>query len=126
MKTMIHPSREDLSVVNVLEALASPVRLRILERLSAGEELTCSTVLPEVPPSSASHHWRVLREAGVLLARREGRIVLHTLRREDLDGRFPGLLDAVLTAARGLDTRGDHLVHTAADYPHPGPNPPQV
>lgn len=98
---MTHPSRDELSVVAVLEALASPVRLRILERLAAGEALTCGSVLPDVPASSASHHWRVLREAGVLFARREGRVVLHTLRRDDLDDRFPGLLDAVLAAARG-------------------------
>ncbi len=111
---MTHPGREELSVVAVLEALASPVRLRILERLAAGEALTCSTVLPDVPPSSASHHWRVLREAGVLYAQREGRIILHTLRRDDLDGRFPGLLDAVLAATRGFDPHGADRVHAAA------------
>lgn len=123
---MTHPNREDLSVVAVLEALASPVRLRILERLAAGEALTCSTVLPDVPPSSASHHWRVLREAGVLFARREGRIILHTLRRDDLDGRFPGLLDAVLMAARDIDPHGGDRVHSAARQSSPtsGPNGP--
>ncbi|GAA4697734.1 helix-turn-helix domain-containing protein [Promicromonospora umidemergens] len=82
----------------VLEALSHPVRLQILRRLAGGEELTCGTVLPDVPPSSASHHWRVLRASGVLFARRDGRVILHTLRRDDLDARFPGLLDAVLAA----------------------------
>ena len=55
-------------------------------------------MLPDVPPSSATHHWRVLRESGVLFARRDGRVIVHSLRREDLDATFPGLLDAVLAA----------------------------
>ncbi|MFI6232661.1 ArsR/SmtB family transcription factor [Micromonospora sp. NPDC050784] len=98
MKGFVHPGREDLRIDSVLEALANPIRLRIVKRLAGGEELTCSTTLPDVSPSTASHHWRVLREGGVLWARREGRIILHTLRREDLDARFPGLLDSVLAA----------------------------
>ena len=109
MRALSHPDRSQLRIGPVLEALASPVRLRIVRRLAAGEELTCGTVLPDVPASSASHHWRVLREGGILHARREGRIILHTLRREDLDARFPGLLDVVLTA---LDAEQDHGMAT--------------
>ncbi|MEV4179405.1 helix-turn-helix domain-containing protein [Nonomuraea sp. NPDC049709] len=104
MRALTHPDRSQLHIETVLEALANPVRLRIVRRLAAGEELTCGTVLPDVPASSASHHWRVLRDSGVLRARREGRIILHTLRRDDLDARFPGLLDVVLTA---LDAEPD-------------------
>lgn len=96
--TLDHPDRAQLRVESVLEALSHPLRLQILRRLASGEELTCGTVLPDVAPSSASHHWRVLRESGVLFARRDGRVILHTLRRDDLDARFPGLLDAVLAA----------------------------
>ncbi|CAA9423633.1 MAG: Transcriptional regulator, ArsR family [uncultured Quadrisphaera sp.] len=105
MQTLTHPTPEQLRLEAVLDALASPVRLRIVGRLAQGAELTCGTVLPDVPPSSASHHWRVLRESGVLFARREGRVIVHSLRRDDLDGRFPGLLDAVLSAlpARAAD-----------------------
>ncbi|BCL25407.1 ArsR/SmtB family transcription factor [Streptomyces aurantiacus] len=98
MKSLTHPAREDLLIQSVLDALANPIRLRIVKRLAGGEELTCSTVLPEVSASTASRHWQVLRESGILWARREGRIILHTLRREDLDFRFPGLLDCVLAA----------------------------
>lgn len=100
MKPLTHPAREDLRIEAVLDALANPTRLKIVERLAGGEALTCSTVLPEVSPSTASRHWQVLREAGVLWARREGRIILHSLRRDDLDARFPGLLDSVLAAVR--------------------------
>lgn len=98
MRSLTHPDRAQLDIGTVLEALANPVRLRIVGRLASGEELTCGTVLPDVPASSATHHWRVLRESGVLHARREGRIILHTLRRNDLNARFPGLLEAVLAA----------------------------
>lgn len=100
MKALTHPSRADLRIESVLDAMANPTRLRIIERLADGEELTCSTTLPDVSPSTASRHWNVLREAGILRARREGRIILHSLRRDDLDQRFPGLLDSVLRAVR--------------------------
>ncbi|WP_406058394.1 ArsR/SmtB family transcription factor [Micromonospora sp. NBC_00860] len=98
MRTLTHPDRDQLRLEGVLDALANPVRLQIIQRLAEGEELTCGTVLPDVPASSATHHWRVLRESGVLFARRQGRVIVHSLRRDDLDARFPGLLDAVLAA----------------------------
>lgn len=98
MKQLHHPTVDQLRIESVLEALANPLRLRIVRRLANGEELTCGTVLPDVSKSAASHHWRVLREGGVLHARREGRTILHALRRDDLDARFPGLLDSVLAA----------------------------
>lgn len=96
MQALTHPNRADLTIESVFEALANPVRLRIVRRLASGEELTCSTVLPDVPASSATHHWRVLRNSGVLHARRQGRLILHTLRRDDLDARFPGLVDVIM------------------------------
>ncbi|TQM14657.1 ArsR/SmtB family transcription factor [Pseudonocardia kunmingensis] len=98
MQTLSHPTREQIRFESVLDALAHPVRLRVVRRLADGEELTCGTTLPDVPKSAASHHWRILRESGVLHARREGRTILHTLRREDLDARFPGLLEVVRNA----------------------------
>ena len=48
--------------------------------------------------STLTHHFRVLREAGVISQEVAGTSKLNTLRREDLDARFPGLLDAVLVA----------------------------
>ena len=51
--------------------------------------------------STCTHHFRVLREAGVIRQRVEGTTRLNSLRREDLDSRFPGLLDSVLQAAAG-------------------------
>ncbi|WP_459644509.1 ArsR/SmtB family transcription factor [Kineococcus sp. NUM-3379] len=100
MQELPHPSREQIRIEGVLEALANPLRLRVVQRLAEFGELTCATALPDVTPSTASRHWRVLRESGVLHARREGRRVLMSLRRDDLDVRFPGLLDCVLAAGR--------------------------
>ena len=87
-------------MTGVLGALASPLRLDVVRRLADGEELTCGTALPGTSKSTASHHWKVLRRAGVLQQSREGRVVHMSLRRGDLDARFPGLLDAVLTPDR--------------------------
>ncbi|MGI5325102.1 hypothetical protein [Actinomadura nitritigenes] len=47
-----------------------------------------------------THHWRVLRDSGVIFQEPSGRENLLTLRRDDLDARYPGLLDAVLAGAR--------------------------
>jgi DNA-binding transcriptional ArsR family regulator len=71
--------------------------LRIEDVLAASnDELTCQEILPDMTKSSASHHWRLLRESGIVEQRREGRYLFLRLRRADLDSRFPGLLDAVI------------------------------
>ncbi|MFF3270966.1 ArsR/SmtB family transcription factor [Streptomyces chrestomyceticus] len=101
MAVLSHPDRAELRIADVLEAFAHPIRLRIVHRLAHGAERSCGELLPEVSKSTASHHWRVLRESGVLHQRREGRRLVMHLRREDLEARFPGLLDVVLAAAGG-------------------------
>ncbi|GEB52515.1 MULTISPECIES: ArsR/SmtB family transcription factor [Streptomyces] len=90
------PAREALRIDEVLIALGHPVRLRVVRTLADGREMACRDILPDMTKSSASHHWKVLRESGVIHQRREGRCLRTTLRRDDLDARFPGLLDAVV------------------------------
>jgi DNA-binding transcriptional ArsR family regulator len=89
--------------VDVLQALADPVRLEMV-RILAGtdEEISCGHIPLPVGKSTSSHHFRVLREAGVLRGRQEGTRRYYRLRRDDLDARFPGLLDSVLKAADAL------------------------
>ena len=94
-----HPAPHELALSDVLHALSDPMRLRIVAALSAGEERTCKSFDLPVVKSTCTHHFRVLREAGVIRQRLEGTTRLNTLRREDLDTRVPGLLDAVLSAA---------------------------
>jgi DNA-binding transcriptional ArsR family regulator len=91
-----HPALEQIELAAVLHALSDPMRLRIVECLSTGEARTCKSFELPVTKSTCTHHFRVLREAGVIHQRLEGTTRLNTLRRDELEQRFPGLLDAVL------------------------------
>ena len=95
-----HPCRAELELSAVLHALSDPVRLRIVAELARGEgECTCGSFELPVTKSTCTHHFKVLREAGVTHTRADGTRRLVSLRRDALDARFPGLLDAVLAAA---------------------------
>jgi DNA-binding transcriptional ArsR family regulator len=95
------PERDALLLPDVLYALSDPTRLRIVVALADGDERPCGAGAPaSVPKSTLAHHFKVLRETGVLATRAEGTQSFNSLRRADLDARFPGLLDAVLRAAR--------------------------
>lgn len=84
-------------MTGVLYALSDPARLEIVKGLQDGRETLCGQFGSHTK-STMSHHFRVLREAGLTWTRTEGRHRFISLRREDLDARFPGLLDAVLEA----------------------------
>jgi DNA-binding transcriptional ArsR family regulator len=95
-----HPTREQLDLSAVLHALSDPVRLTIVAELArGGHEYTCGSFELPVTKSTCTHHFKVLREAGVIKQRHKGTTRLNTLRREDLDARFPRLLDTILSAA---------------------------
>ena len=96
---LTHPSSNELTLAAVMAALSDPVRVTIVRSLAAQGECACGTLELGVSPATRSHHFRVLREAGITLTRAEGTHRYVSLRRDDLDERFPGLLDAVLTAA---------------------------
>jgi DNA-binding transcriptional ArsR family regulator len=103
----LHPTREQLRLEDVLAALGHPVRMTIVRALASGEEKYCGEIETSAPKSTLTHHWRVLRESGVIHLRHSGRRNYLTLRREDLDARFPGLLDVVFNseAATGRSRR---------------------
>jgi DNA-binding transcriptional ArsR family regulator len=96
MREPHHPSCQELELSDVLHALSDPARLEIARRLAAGDEWSCSSFELGLSKATLSHHFRVLREAGVVHTRVEGRKRLQSLRRDDLDACFPGLLEAVL------------------------------
>ena len=99
MRAPSHPAPADLNLASVLFALSDPTRLHIVKTLADGGEMICGAVAVPLAKSSCSRHYKVLREAGLIRMRPQGTAYLNGLRREDLNARFPGLLDAVLRAA---------------------------
>ncbi|AHG20710.1 ArsR family transcriptional regulator [Chania multitudinisentens RB-25] len=98
--TANHPDRNQIHLENVLTALGNPLRLTVVRVLAGGGEHSCGSILQGISKSTLTHHWRVLRDSGVIWQRPYGRENLLSLRREDLDARFPGLLDSLLQAVQ--------------------------
>lgn len=99
-RSMPHPEPDELELTTVLFALSDPARLDLVRLIAAeGPQSVaqCHVVDPAAPKSTFSHHLKTLREAGVVRNVPDGRQRRISLRRDDLDDRFPGLLDAVLT-----------------------------
>jgi DNA-binding transcriptional ArsR family regulator len=96
-----HPEAEDIELPGVLHALSDPQRLEIVRTLAdSAAPCPCGSIQLGVAKSTMTHHYRVLRESGVIRQQRKGTTKLTELRREDLEVRFPGLLDAVLSSER--------------------------
>jgi DNA-binding transcriptional ArsR family regulator len=100
-RTLHHPPAEALELTDVLHARADPIRLEIVRTLADGDrERRCGAFELPVTKSTLTHHFRVLRESGVIEQFSEGTAVVNRLRRSDLEARFPGVLESVLTACR--------------------------
>jgi DNA-binding transcriptional ArsR family regulator len=99
-RELVHPEAGEIVLTDVLFALSDASRLAIARLLVAGplEVAACQPVDGEIPKSTLSHHLKTLREAGVIRNEPRGRRRFVSLRRDDLDRRFPGLLAAVLDA----------------------------
>lgn len=93
-----HPPADDLNLLDVLHALADPTRMKIIQILRVEHERPCGTFPVDVAPSTLTHHFRVLREAGLILQRQDGNRRLTALRQDAIDRRFPGLLDMIINA----------------------------
>jgi len=105
MRPLTHPSIDDVSVEAILHALSDPVRVAIYAELAnAGCPQTCSSFLTirdrDIPKSTLSQHFRVLREAGLIRSERHGVEMRNTSRCAEIDRRFPGLIDAIMNAHR--------------------------
>jgi DNA-binding transcriptional ArsR family regulator len=98
MSRFVHPDLKAVGLPAALHALSDPVRLAMIARLAEGESLNCSATCPQaaIPKSTLSNHFKVLRAAGLVETRAEGREMISHLRRDDFEARFPGLLATVL------------------------------
>ncbi|MFI8291456.1 ArsR/SmtB family transcription factor [Streptomyces sp. NPDC085614] len=105
-RVLDHPARDEIRLEDVLHALSDAVRLRIVSEMAREDaELSCSHFDLPVTKSTTTHHFRVLRESGVIQQIYRGTTKLNALRRDDLDALFPGLLDSVLAAAAAQSRR---------------------
>ncbi|MFF8289280.1 ArsR/SmtB family transcription factor [Streptomyces sp. NPDC016309] len=105
-RALAHPARDEIRLEGVLHALSDPMRLRVVRELAAsGTEVACSYIELPVTKSTTTHHFRVLRESGVIRQTYRGTAKMNALRRTDLEALFPGLLDTVLAAAEGQEAR---------------------
>jgi DNA-binding transcriptional ArsR family regulator len=100
MTRFVHPAKEDITLAGVLGALSDPMRLRILKKLLERRDgsLSCSGAAPcaEMAKSTLSHHFRVLRDAGLIRTTKRGVENLNCVRWDEVDERFPGLLKTIM------------------------------
>lgn len=102
MVQFVHPATEDITLAGVLGALADPMRLRIVGTLLKKNDcMSCSEAAPcpDMAKSTLSHHFRILREAGIIRTSKIGVENRNSLRIDDLNARFPGLLKQILKFA---------------------------
>jgi DNA-binding transcriptional ArsR family regulator len=96
MRNYNHPAPTDFALDRIFNALSDPVRLDIVRHLARVTEATCGELDGGRPKSSMSHHFRILRDAGLVQTRVAGTVHQNTLRLDELESRFPGLMEAIL------------------------------
>ncbi len=121
MRPLFHPASEDITVEGLLHALSDPVRSAIYREIaSATAPLTCSNFLTirdrDIPKSTLSQHFKVLREAGLIRSERHGVEMHSTARDREIDARFPGLLAAIV-AAHARQQKAGRAARPAAAKP---------
>ncbi len=94
MKAYAHPDLETVPLHAVMQALSDPCRVAIVRELlqAGGRALACNQVHLNICKATRSHHFEVLREAGIIFTEVDGTKCMTSLRREELNRRFPGVL----------------------------------
>ena len=105
MRMPLHPAKSQITLPNVLFALSDPTRLQIVKAIAKHDNMNCCDIQIDLSKSTASRHFRVLREAGIIRMEPRGIVCLNSLRRQELDDLFPGLLDSVLQAMEPVRPR---------------------
>jgi DNA-binding transcriptional ArsR family regulator len=100
MKTYSHPALREVSLPAVMQALSDPCRISIVRELlqAGGRPLACNEVQLNVTKATRSHHFDVLRAAGIIFTEMEGTKCMTSLRKRELNKRFPGLLKLISTS----------------------------
>jgi DNA-binding transcriptional ArsR family regulator len=100
-ETIHHPSPDALDLAQILRTVGDPLRLAMVRDLAAHDELLCGALGDRLglPKSTGSYHLRLLREAGLTRTRQEGTLRYVSLRRGDLEARFPGLVGVLAAGA---------------------------
>jgi DNA-binding transcriptional ArsR family regulator len=100
VKTYSHPAMKDLDLPVVMQALSDPCRIAIVRQLlqSKGRALACNEVRLDIAKATRSHHFDVLRAAGIIFTEMDGTKCMTSVRRAELDKRFPGLLKLISAA----------------------------
>jgi DNA-binding transcriptional ArsR family regulator len=103
MRPLSHPAIGEVQLEGILHALSDPVRVAIFTNLAGADcAQTCSAFTEvndrPIPKSSLSQHFKVLREAGLIRSERHGVEMRNTSRCAEIEGRFPGLLPAIINA----------------------------
>lgn len=99
MKVYDHPELSQITLPTVMQALSDPCRIAIVRELLVRDRaLACNEVPLEVSKATRSHHFEVLRDAGLISTKVEGTKCMTSLRRQEIDERFPGLMDLVMAA----------------------------
>lgn len=97
MRPFKHPPVSEFVLERLLYALSDPVRLKIVRRLATLGEASCGELDGGRPKSTMSHHFRILRDVGLVNTQTVGTTHMNSLRKDDVDSRFPGLLEAILS-----------------------------
>lgn len=97
-----HPNMKDVSLDGILHALSDPIRRQIVAKLAGCPNIlksgmSCTKTCDQLSPSTISFHYRTLREAGLVRSEKKGVEVINTLRKDEIEKRFPGLLETILT-----------------------------
>ena len=103
MRPIHHPHPAEISVPGILYALSDPVRVRILNGLRDADcSRNCTTFTnigdTPLPKSTLSHHFRILREAGLIHSERKGVELQNRMRCEELEAKFGPMIRAILSA----------------------------
>ena len=97
MRQIKHPSIDQVELTDIMYALSDPARLEIVGRLAnAGRKMTCGELDLNRPKSSMSHHFKILRAAGIVETLIEGTEHMNALRVEEIERKFPGVLQSIL------------------------------